>query len=234
MYDKSLQKEIQKFPQFAKDFNISESALHDYQNSMTPYILEEREMRVTQMDVFSRLLKDRIIWLSGPVNQHMADIVQAQLLYLDSVDKKDITLYINTPGGSVLNGLGIVDVMQYIGSDISTINIGLAASMGSVLLGAGTKGKRSSLRFSRTMIHQSSGGMEGNIQDTRISYIQWEKYNKILFELLADFCDKPYEQLLKDSERDFWLDADEAKAYGIIDEIIMPGKLKEERKKNKK
>jgi len=200
------------------------SEINSISGGLTPYILEEREMRVTQMDVFSRLLRDRIIWLSGPVDQYMADIVQAQLLFLDSTDKKDITLYINSPGGSVMNGLGIVDVMQYIRSDIATVNIGMAASMGSVLLGAGTKGKRASLRFSKTMLHQSSGGAGGNIQDARIAMIEWEKYNKILFELLGDFCDKPYEQVLADATRDKWLSAEEAKDYGIIDEVIVPKK----------
>jgi len=221
---------INEFEKFSKSYGIPDGYISHY-TGLTPYILEEREMRATQIDVFSRLLKDRIIWLSGPVNQHMSDIVQAQLLFLDSVDNKDIKIYINSPGGSVMNGLGIVDVMQYIKSDISTINIGMAASMGSVLLGAGTKGKRSSLRFSRTMLHQSSGGAGGNIQDARIAMIEWEKYNKILFELLGDFCDKPCEQVLADATRDNWLSAEEAKNYGIIDDVILPGKLKKEGKK---
>jgi ATP-dependent Clp protease protease subunit len=214
-----------EFEKFSKSQGLSSGHLEQYSNSLTPYILEEREMRVTQMDIFSRLLKDRILWLSGPVNQHMSDIVQAQLLFLDSVESKDITMYINSPGGSVLNGLGIIDVMHYIKSNISTVNIGMAASMGAVLLGAGTKGKRSSLRFSRTMLHQSSGGAGGNIQDARIAFQEWEKYNKILFELLADFCDKPYDQVIKDCERDNWLSASESVEYGIIDEIISSRKV---------
>jgi ATP-dependent Clp protease, protease subunit len=214
-----------EFEKFSKSQGLSSGHLEHYTNSLTPYILEEREMRVTQMDIFSRLLKDRILWLSGPVNQHMSDIVQAQLLFLDSVESKDITMYINSPGGSVLNGLGIIDVMHYIKSNISTVNIGMAASMGAVLLGAGTKGKRSSLRFSRTMLHQSSGGAGGNIQDARIAFQEWEKYNKILFELLADFCGKPYDQVIKDCERDNWLSASESVEYGIIDEIISSRKV---------
>ena len=134
-----------EFRKFAKSEGISSQSLDQFENGLTPYILEEREMRATQIDIFSRLMRDRILWVSGPVNQHMSDIVQAQLLFLDSVEKKDITLYINSPGGSVLCGLGIVDLMNYISSDVATVNIGMCASMGSVLLSSGTKGKRSSL-----------------------------------------------------------------------------------------
>lgn len=220
----NLQKEISDFSLFAKDLGIQSNTLNSYQNSMTPYILEERPMRVTQMDVFSRLMMDRIIWLSGPVDQQMSDIVQAQLLFLDSVDTKDITIYINSPGGSVLHGLGIVDVMHYIKSDVSTVNIGMAASMGAVLLAAGTKGKRSSLRFSRTMIHQSSGGATGHILDAQIAFEEWQKYNKILFDLLSEFCGRPYEEIIKDCVRDKWFSASEAKEYGIIDEVILSRK----------
>ena len=224
--DKILQKEIQKFPLFARDYNISSQALLDFQGSMTPYVLEEREMRVTQMDVFSRLMMDRIIWVAGVVDDRMSTIVQAQLIFLDSLSPKtDITMHVDSPGGSVKSGLSMVDVMQYISSDICTINTGMAASMGSILLGAGTKGKRSSLRFSKTMVHQSSGGAYGNIQDARITLIEWEKTNKILFDLLSDFCGKPFEQILKDCERDKWLDANESLEYGIIDEIINSKKV---------
>ena len=145
------------------------------QSSMTPYILEEREMRATQMDIFSRLMRDRLLWVAGPVDDHMSTIVQAQLMFLDSTDKADITMHIDSPGGSVKSGLSMVDVMEYISCDIRTVNTGMAASMGSVLLGAGTKGKRSSLRFSKTMLHQTSGGAGGNIQDARINMIEWEK-----------------------------------------------------------
>jgi ATP-dependent Clp protease protease subunit len=193
------------------------------QGSMTPYILEEREMRMTQMDIFSRLMKDRLIWLAGPVDDNMSTIVQAQLMYLNSVDPKAaITLHIDSPGGSVKSGLSMIDVMHYIDNDIHTVNTGMAASMGAVLLGAGTKGKRSSLRFSRTMIHQSSGGAGGNIQDARISFNIWEKYNSTLFDLLGDFCDKDPKQVMEDASRDNWLSAEEALAYGIIDEVIKP------------
>jgi|TARA_R110000822_G_scaffold173028_5_gene312605 ATP-dependent Clp protease protease subunit len=188
--------------------------------SLTPYILEEREMRVTQMDIFSRLMRDRVLWVAGGVDDRMSTVVQAQLMYLDSVDNLDITMHIDSPGGSVKSGLSMVDVMQYIKSDIITVNTGMAASMGSVLLGAGTKGKRSSLRFSKTMLHQSSGGAYGNIQDARINFEQWEKVNSILFELLGEFCGKDPKQVTEDASRDFWMDSKEALEYGIIDEII--------------
>jgi len=213
------------FKKFAmSDYNVSSSKM-DYfekqiEGSLTPYILEEREMRATQIDIFSRLMRDRILWVAGPVNDNMSTIVQAQLMYLDSADTLPITMHIDSPGGSVKSGLSMVDVMQYIKSDIATINTGMAASMGSVLLGAGTKGKRSSLRFSKTMLHQTSGGAKGNIQDARINFQEWEKVNKILFELLGEFCGKPADVVEKDSTRDFWLSAEEAVAYGIIDEVI--------------
>ena len=198
--------------------------LHYHENqieaSMTPYILEEREMRVTQMDIFSRLMRDRLLWVAGPVDDRMSTVVQAQLMFLDSSDKTDITMHIDSPGGSVKSGLSMVDVMQYISCDIRTVNTGMAASMGSVLLGAGTKGKRSSLRFSKTMLHQTSGGAGGNIQDARINFVEWEKTNKILFELLGNFCGKTPEQVTEDASRDFWLSADEALEYGIIDEVV--------------
>ena len=199
---------------------ISSLKLHDYQNSMTPYILEEREMRATQMDIFSRLMMERIIWIAGPITEMTGIIVQAQLMFLDNVEEKDITMHIDSPGGSVKAGLGMVDVMEYINCDISTVNTGMAASMGSVLLGAGTKGKRSSLRFSRTMLHQSSGGAYGNIQDARIEMVEWEKVNKILFQLLGRYCGKTAKRIEKDAARDLWLTANDSLKYGIIDEII--------------
>lgn len=190
------------------------------ENSMTPYILEEREMRATQIDIFSRLMRDRIIWVAGGVDDRMSTVVQAQLMFLDNSDKTDITMHVDSPGGSVKSGLSMVDVMQYISCDIRTVNTGMAASMGSVLLGAGTKGKRSSLRFSKTMLHQTSGGAGGNIQDARINFIEWEKTNKILFDLLGEFCGKTSEQVMEDAQRDFWMSAEEAVEYGIIDEIV--------------
>lgn len=198
--------------------------LHYYENqiesSMTPYILEEREMRATQIDIFSRLMRDRILWVAGPVDDRMSTIVQAQLMFLDNTDKTDIIMHIDSPGGSVKSGLSMVDVMNYVACDIRTVNTGMAASMGSVLLGAGTKGKRSSLRFSRTMLHQSSGGFRGNIQDAEIDMKEWTKINKTLFDLLGEYCGKPAKQVMKDASRDLWLDSQEALDYGIIDEIV--------------
>ena len=143
------------------------------------------------MDIFSRLMRDRIIWCAGPVNDNMSTIVQAQLMFLDNTESSDITMHIDSPGGSVKSGLSMVDVMDYIASDIVTVNTGMAASMGSVLLGAGTKGKRSSLRFSRTMLHQSSGGVQGNIQDARITMDEWEKINQTLFDLSLIHISEP-------------------------------------------
>jgi ATP-dependent Clp protease protease subunit len=218
-----------EFGKFAKsEYGISSLKLDFYQKqieaSMTPYILEEREMRVTQMDIFSRLMRDRILWVAGEVDDNMSTVVQAQLMFLDSVDDRDITMHIDTPGGSVKSGLSMIDVMEYISADIRTVNTGMAASMGSVLLGAGSKGKRSSLRFSKVMLHQSSGGFRGNIQDAKIDFEQWEEYNVVLFELLGRYCGKKPEQVMKDATRDFWLNADDAVKYGIIDEVIIKKK----------
>jgi ATP-dependent Clp protease protease subunit len=216
-----------EFKKYAmSDHNVSSLNLHHFENSMTPYILEEREMRVTQMDIFSRLMRERLLWVAGPVNDHMSTIVQAQLMFLDSVDNTDITMHVDSPGGSVKSGLSMVDVMDYISCDIRTVNTGMAASMGSILLGAGTKGKRSSLRFSRTMLHQSSGGFRGNIQDAEIDMVEWKKLNTILFELLGSYCDKEPEQVKQDSSRDLWLSATDALEYGIIDEVITRKKSK--------
>jgi len=218
----NITKEFQSYAM--SDHNVSSLKFDYYQkqveSSMTPYILEEREMRAHQMDIFSRLMMDRILWVAGPVNDNMSTIVQAQLMFLDNVDNLDITMHIDSPGGSVKSGLSMVDVMHYIKSDIATVNTGMAASMGSVLLGAGTKGKRASLRFSKTMLHQSSGGAVGNIQDAEISMKEWIKVNDILFDLLGEFCGKDPKQVKEDSSRDFWLSADEALEYGIIDEVI--------------
>lgn len=215
----------EEFKRFAKsEHNISGNSLDYYskqvQGSMTPYILEEREMRATQMDIFSRLMMDRLLWVAGPVNDAMSTVVQAQLMFLDTTGGEDITMHVDSPGGSVKSGLSMVDVMEYINADIRTINTGMAASMGSVLLGAGTKGKRMSLRHSRTMLHQSSGGFSGNIQDAEVDWAEWQKINDELFVLLGSYCNKKPAQVKKDATRDFWLTADEALDYGIIDEVI--------------
>ena len=209
-----------EFRKFALSEGISSTSLDVFENSLTPYVLEEREMRATQIDIFSRLMRERILWVSGAVNQRMSDIVQAQMLFLDSVEQKDITLYINSPGGSVLCGLGIVDLMNYIKSDVVTTNIGMCASMGSVLLSSGTKGKRSSLVYSKVMTHQVSHGTSGNIQDTRINQMEAEKYNYILFKMLAENCGKTIDEVLEFSARDRWFNSDEAKEFGLIDEVI--------------
>jgi ATP-dependent Clp protease protease subunit len=209
-----------EFRKFALSEGISSTSLDAFENSLTPYVLEEREMRATQIDIFSRLMRERILWVSGAVNQRMSDIIQAQMLFLDSVEQKDITLYINSPGGSVLCGLGIVDLMNYIKSDVVTTNIGMCASMGSVLLSSGTKGKRSSLVYSKVMTHQVSHGTSGNIQDTRINQMEAEKYNYILFKMLAENCGKTIDEVLEFSARDRWYNSDEAKEFGLIDEVI--------------
>jgi ATP-dependent Clp protease protease subunit len=221
----------EEFKRFAKSEGVSSSKLNYYQSqvqgSMTPYILEEREMRVTQMDIFSRLMMDRLLWVAGPVDDNMSTVIQAQLMFLNSNSNDEIKMHIDSPGGSVKSGLSMVDVMDYIDCDIRTINTGMAASMGSVLLGAGTKGKRMSLRFSRTMLHQSSGGFRGNIQDAEIDWAEWQKINEVLFELLGEYCGKTAEQVKNDASRDLWLGANDALEYGIIDEIVTPkGKIK--------
>ena len=211
-------KEFKKYA--TNDYGVSAQELGSYENSMTPYILEERELRVTQMDIFSRLMMERIIWVAGPITSMTGHVLQSQLMFLDTVNEDDITLYIDSPGGSVKAGLGIIDVMDYIKCDIRTVNTGMAASMASVLLAAGTKGKRNSLRYSQTMLHQSSGGAIGNIEDARITMGEWEKTNKILFEILGRCCEKPPKRIIKDAQRDLWLNAKDALEYGIIDEII--------------
>lgn len=218
----------QDFRLFARDYNLSSLAIDNVQkslsNSLTPYIPEERQHNVVMIDVFSRLMMDRIIFLAGEVNDTMSLYTIAQLQYLDSMERTDITFQISSPGGSVSSGLAIIDVMNYIVSDIRTINIQLAASMGSLLLGAGTKGKRCALRFAKTMLHQSSGGAVGNIQDAEITMTEWKKINNTLFELLGEYCNKSPEEVKKDASRDLWLSSDEALAYGIIDEIIIKKK----------
>jgi len=217
------------FKKYALSEGISSMNLHYFEkglveNSMTPYILEEREMRVTQMDIFSRLMRDRILWVAGVVNTQMATVVQAQLMYLDSVEKKDITMHVDSPGGSVLAGLGMVDVMRYINSDVATINTGMAASMGSILLSSGTKGKRSSLNFSKVMIHQVSSGASGHVEDNRISQMESEKYNYILFKMLAENSGRDFDYVLESARRDKWLNSQEALDFGFIDEIIITEK----------
>jgi len=211
-----------EFSRYSKlDHRIDSKVLESYVNGLTPYILEERTMNVTQMDIFSRLLKDRILWVTGAVDGNMQDVIQAQLLFLQDLDKTaDVKMYISSPGGSVLSGLAIRDTMDLITPDVATTNIGMAASMGSILLSSGTKGKRSSLISSRVMTHMVSHGMQGNVQDTRISQLEGEKYNYILFKILAQNCGKSFDEIFELSRRDKWFNSEEALNMGLIDEII--------------
>ncbi len=192
---------------------------------INPSIIEERQLNVAQMDVFSRLMMDRIIFLGTDVNDYTANVIQAQLLYLDSSDPgKDISIYINSPGGSVYAGLGIYDTMQYISSDVSTICTGMAASMAAVLLVSGEKGKRYALRHSRVMIHQPMGGAQGQASDIEITAREIKKLKHELYTIIADHSGQPFEKVEKDSDRDYWMTADEAKEYGMIDNVLMKAK----------
>jgi ATP-dependent Clp protease protease subunit len=196
---------------------------------ISPTIIEERQMNVATMDVFSRLMMDRIIFLGVPINDYVANIIQAQLLFLESVDaKKDIQIYLNSPGGSVYAGLGIYDTMQYIAPDVATICTGMAASMAAVLLCAGAKSKRTSLKHARVMIHQPMGGAEGQASDIEITAREIQKLKKELYEIIALHSSQTYEKVYKDSDRDYWMTAQEAKEYGMIDEILIRNKKKEE------
>ncbi len=189
--------------------------------AMTPYITEERQLNVAQMDVFSRLMMDRIIFLGEPVDDRVANIIQAQLLFLQSADaKKDIQLYINSPGGSVYAGLGIYDTMQYIGPDVATICTGIALSMSAVLLCAGAKGKRAALPHARVMIHQTSGGMQGTAADMDINIRQTLKIQQELYQIIAGHSGQDYELVDKLSDRDHWMTAHEAKEFGMVDEVL--------------
>ena len=189
---------------------------------LNPYILEERQLNVTQMDVFSRLLMDRFIFLGTQIDDYTANTLQAQLLYLDSVDSgKDISIYINSPGGSVTAGLGIYDTMQFISSDVATICTGMAASMGAVLLVAGTEGKRSALPHSRVMIHQPLGGVQGQASDIEIEAKEILKFKKELYTIISEHSHTPYDKVYADSDRNYWMTAEEAKAYGMIDNVLI-------------
>jgi len=208
---------------------LNSMAYHQYKSMVNSYIsptiIEERQLNVASMDVFSRLMMDRIIFLGLPIDDYVANIIQAQLLYLDSTDSdKDIQIYFNTPGGSVHAGLGIYDTMQYISADIATICTGMAASMGAVLLTAGTKGKRSALRHSRIMIHQPMGGAQGPASDIEITAREIIKLRKELYEIIASHSGNTYKKVEKDSDRDYWMTADEAKEYGMIDEVLAKNK----------
>lgn len=190
-------------------------------HAFTPQVIEERQMNIVGMDVFSRLMMDRIIFMGVPVNDYVANVIQAQLLFLESTDpKRDIQMFINSPGGSVIAGLGIYDTMQYVSPDVGTICTGLAASMGAVLLAAGQKGKRTCLYHSRVMIHQPMGGMQGQVTEMEISYNLIKDLQKQLYDILAHHTGQDYDTIAKDSDRDNWKTAQEAKAYGLIDEVL--------------
>ena len=215
-----------EFRKFAvKHQGINGLAFDQYVNTvtnLTPNIIEERRMNAIAMDVFSRLMMDRIIFLGVPIDDYVANIVVAQLLFLESVDaKKDILMYINSPGGSVYAGMGMYDTMQYVRPDVATICTGLAASMGAVLLAAGTKGKRTSLKHSRIMIHQPLGGAGGKASDIEISARHILELREELYEILANHSGKSVEQIAKDSDRDYWMTAEEALKYGLIDEVLI-------------
>ena len=193
-----------------------------YNNYISPTIIEERQLNIASMDVFSRLMMDRIIFLGLPIDDYVANIIQAQLLFLESADPtKDIQIYFNSPGGSVHAGLGIYDTMQYISPDIATICTGMAASMGAVLLTAGTKGKRSALKHSRVMIHQPMGGAQGQASDIEITAREIQKLKKELYDIIASHSGNTFEKVAQDSDRDYWMTAQEAKDYGMIDEVLV-------------
>ena len=209
-----------------KHLRMNSNALDSYMNItssyISPTIIEERQLNVAQMDVFSRLMMDRIIFLGTQVDDYSANVIQAQLLYLDSSDPgKDISIYINSPGGSVYAGYGIYDTMQFIGCDVSTICTGMAASFAAVLLVAGTKGKRMALPHSRVMIHQPLGGVQGQASDIEITAREILKVKKELYTIISTHSGKPYEEVERDSDRDYWMTAEEAKAYGMDDEILV-------------
>ncbi len=216
-----------EFKKYAtKHIGISSISLEKYasvyNNYISPTIIEERQLNIAQMDVFSRLMMDRILFLGVPIDDYVSNIIQAQLLFLESTDpSKDIQVYMNTPGGGVHAGLGIYDTMQYISPDIATICTGMAASMGAVLLAAGTPGKRSALTHSRVMIHQPMGGVQGQATDIEITAREIIKLKKELYEILAKHTSNTFKKIEKDSDRDYWMTAEEAKKYGMIDEVLV-------------
>ena len=217
------QNEFQKYA--VKHAGINSLTLHRYQSFtngyISPTIIEERQLNVASMDVFSRLMMDRIIFLGAVIDDDVANILQAQLLFLDSSDpNKDIQIYLNSPGGVIQSGLGIYDTMQWITSDVATICTGMAASMAAVILAAGAKGKRSALKHSRIMMHQPSGGMQGQSIDMEITVKEIIKLRKELYHILSEHTGQPYETIERDSDRDYWMTAPEAKEYGLLDEVL--------------
>jgi ATP-dependent Clp protease protease subunit len=228
----NYQSEFEKYA--VKHKGISSNTLDSYNKylvtALTPNIIEERPMNVAVMDVYSRLMMDRIIFMGYPVNDEVANIVTAQLLFLDSTDRtRDINMYINSPGGSVYAGLGIYDTMQYVSPDVATICIGMAASMGSVLLAAGTNGKRAALKHSRIMMHQPSGAIGGQATDIEITVKEIRKLKKELYEIVCHHSNKTVEKVEADFDRDYWMTAIEAKEYGLIDEVLVVNPRKEKK-----
>lgn len=220
-----------EFQKFALSQGISSLNLHRYQSIVdgyvSPTIIEERNLNVAQMDVFSRLMMDRVIFLGAPINDDVANIIQAQLLFLEMDNaERDIQIYINSPGGSVSAGLGIYDTMQLVSPDVSTICTGMAASMAAVLLTAGAKGKRSALPHSRVMIHQPMGGVQGQASDIEITAREILKYKQELYEILSAHSGQSIDKITLDADRDYWMRADEAKEYGLIDEVLVGRKRK--------
>ena len=216
--------EFERFACYVR--NIGTATLSRYgavlSNHINPAVIEERKLNATSIDVFSRLLMDRVIWLGCPIDDDVANIIQAQLLFLSSNDPKaDISLYINSPGGSVSAGLGIYDTIQFVTPDVATICTGMAASMGSVLLCAGTKGKRSALPHSRVMIHQPLGGVQGQAEDILIEAREIDKCRKELYDIISRHSGQTYDKVFKDADRNYWMTADDAKAYGMIDRILV-------------
>lgn len=226
------QKEFEKYA--IKHRHISSNTLNAYTKhqvtNLTPNIIEERPMNVAVMDVYSRLMMDRIIFLGYPINDEVANIVTAQLLFLESTDRsRDIQMYINSPGGSVYSGLGVYDTMQYITPDVSTICIGMAASMGAVLLTAGAHGKRTALKHARVMMHQPSGAIGGQASDIDITVNEIKKVKKNLYDILAFHTGKTTKQIEKDCDRDYWQTAEESKEYGLVDEVLIMNPRKEKK-----
>ncbi|MBU7577488.1 ClpP family protease [Flavihumibacter fluminis] len=225
-----MKSEFEKYA--VKHRGISSLTLHDYQKyqvtNLTPNIIEERPMNIAVMDVYSRLMMDRIIFLGYPINDEVANIVTAQLLFLESTDRtRDVQMYINCPGGSVYAGLGMYDTMQFITPDIATICTGMAASMGAVLMCAGTKGKRTALKHSRIMMHQPSGAIGGQASDIEITVNEIRKLKKELYEIISHHTGKGVKQVEKDCDRDYWLTSMEAKEYGLVDEVLLVNPRKE-------
>jgi ATP-dependent Clp protease, protease subunit len=208
---------------------ISSTSLDKYSSAygsyISPTIIEERQLNIAQMDVFSRLMMDRIIFLGIAIDDYVANIIQAQLLFLESNDpNRDIQIYLNTPGGSVYAGLGIYDTMQYINPDVATICTGMSASMGAVLLCAGTHGKRTALKHARILIHQPMGGVQGQASDIEITAREIQKLKQELYEILAHHTKQTYKKIWKDSDRDYWMTSKEALDYGMIDEVLVKNK----------